>query len=164
VKQTVTLRVPIDDDRDGGDRMQVYTDLGTGTVDTAKPLLSRGAEVFPGYPPGEGLGDDPIGEYAIGDSRPPLRRTGIGEEELGNDPIGEGTAEREIDVNVPAGFGRLKFAVEVADAYGNVQAGAAQEVTVLVSGTEPSPLRSFTFGSYDAPSDQVTFSFARNAE
>lgn len=162
--QTVTLRVPIESSWDGGTRLQVYCDKGTGTVDPTKPLLARPVAVFPGQHAAVGLGRQPVGRGRVGDSKPARKRRGLGRTRVGITPVGRTPPVIDITVHVPPAFGTWKFAVQAIDRDGNVQTDALQEIAAVVSGTEPAPPKSFAMASYDSGSDQVTFDFSTDAE
>lgn len=164
MKQTVTLRVPIDDAWDAGDRVQVYTDFGSGTIDTGKPLVVRGFDIFPGQIASRGIGGQPIGVGQAGSMRASRPHDGVGAGIVGITPAGAAPPFALIEVEAAAGFGLWKFAVESVDRDGQVQAGAKAELQAVVSGTEPSPLRSFAFDSHSAVTDQATFDFTLNTE
>lgn len=163
-RQTVVLRVPIDDAWDAGDRIQLYTDRGTGTVDTTDPLLVRPQEIFPGEIAARGYGVHPYGVGRAGDFKASRPSCGIETGVYGVTPYGTAPPFVEIEVDLPAAHGAWKFAIEVIDRDGTVQAGALSEIQMVVSGTEPSPLSAFAFNNYNAGSDQVTFDFTANTE
>ena len=163
-KQTVLLTVAIDDSWDAGDRLQVFTDFGDGSIDLTRPLLKRTFDVFPGQQPAQAYGRQPYALGRHGDnlaSRPP---SGIAGTIYGTTPHGGALVAVEVPVVVPPEFGSWKFAARVVDAAGNVQSAAAAELSVLVSGTDPAPPAGFVFDSYDTPSDRVTFTFSKDAE
>lgn len=163
-KQTVLLRVEIEDTWDAGDRLQVYTDQGSGTIDLNKPLLKRPLEIFPGQQAGQPYGRQPYAVGRHGDnlaSRPP---NGIAGTIYGTTPHGGALVAIEVAVEVAPAFGKWKFAAQVMDGHGNVQTAALQELSAMVSGTDPAPPAEFALVSYDAPSDRVTFSFSKDAE
>lgn len=164
MKQAITLRVPIHEDWDAGDRVQVFTDFGTGTVNLTKPLLPRPVSVFPGKHRARGLGSQPVGSGRVKDGRASRPHRGIRTTRVGRTPVGNAEPFVALTVNVPAAFGQWKFAVRVVDAFQNVQAGGEQEIEAIVSGTDPMPLRRLDFDSYDGGSDQVTFNLTRNTE
>ena len=164
MKQAITLRVPIHADWDAGDRVQVFTDFGTGTVDLTKPLLARPVDVFPGRHRARGLGFQPVGRGRVKGGRASRPHRGIRTTRVGRTPVGNAEPFVALTVNVPAAFGQWKFAVRVVDAFQNVQAGGAQEISAIVSGTDPSPLRRLEYAGYDNVNDQVTFTLTRNTE
>jgi hypothetical protein len=160
-KIRVTLTVEIDEAWRASDRLQVYTDFGDGSIDTTKPLLSRSLETFPDdirqTVHHEGYGDEPYGDVPYGGAE----AVSSGPHGYGDDPYGDveyGGALRhvEVDVLVPQAHGTWKFAVKAIDGAGNAQ-GALQEFTLFVSGTDPEPVASFAFDSYDSGDDVVTF-------
>ena len=164
-KQTVVLRVPIDDDWDAGCGLQVFTDFGEGQIDTDRPLCARPIEVFPGAVASRGFG---VGGFCVGrygDDKPgrPHNDT-FGMQIWGVTPFCNGSPFVEIPVSVPAGFGAWKFAVQSVDRNGNPQSGELKEISAVVSGTEPAPLRSFSFAGHDSETDRVTFDFVKGVE
>lgn len=164
-KQSVTLRVPIASGWDGRTRLQVYTNFGSGAVDTSKPLLPRPMEVFPGQPVSRGFGARRFGLGRFGDGKPGRGGTAVfGRQRFGKTPFGNPTPFVEVTVDVAAAFGAWKFGVKAVDRFGNVQAGGAEEVTRVVSGTDPPPLKSFAVNGYDSQVDQVTFDFVKETE
>ena len=164
-KQSVTLRVPIDETWDGGTRLQVYTNSGSGEIDFDSPLLARPVEVFPARPASRGLGGLPLGATRLGDEKPSRPHNAIlAEEELGRTPLCGLEPFIDLVVDVPAVFGVWKFAVKAFDRFDNVQAEAGAEIERMVSGTEPVPLESFAVDNYDSETDQVTFAFVKQTE
>jgi len=163
-KQTVMLRVPVDEAWDAGDALQVYADSGTGTVDLAKPLLARPAALFPGQHAAKGIGRQPVGRGRTGDLKARRSRPGMGRARVGITKVGKSPAVLQVPVEIPAAFGNWKFAVKVVDRLGVVQTAAAAELQVVVSGTEPPPLSAFAFDSYDQGADVLTFSFIKGSE
>ena len=163
--QRVTLRVPIPGGWDAGGRVQVYTDSGSGTVDTSKPLLARAVEVFPGAVASRGFGITAFGSAQFGDNKPSRPHVAVfGRELFGKTPFCNPEPFVLVGVDVPAAFGKWKFAVEAVDRFGNTQSGGVQEIEAMVSGTEPPPLKSFAVNGYDDPTDRLTFDFVTNAE
>lgn len=156
-KQPIQLRVPISADWDAGDRLEVFTDFGTGSLDMDTPLLSRAANPFPGEQPAKPVGLRTVGKGRVGDSRAGRARTGIGQSRVGVTPVGTTPDCIDLEVDVPAAFGPWKFGVRAVDAEGTVQAGGIQEISLVVSGTEPDPPTAFAFNNHDSGSDQVTF-------
>ena len=160
----ITLRVPIADTWDAGDRLQVYTNFGSGAIDTDRPLLSRPAEIFPGKWPAKGYGRQPYGRGRHGDHRAGRRRGGLEPTTYCRTAYGRTPATMTVKVEVPADFGMYKFAATVVDRFGTVQEGSLQEIETIVSGAEPAPLKSFARAGYDGQTDIVTFDFERNVE
>jgi len=157
--QTITLRVAVDEDWDAGDGVQVYSDFGGGEVDTDRPLLAAPFDLFPGQQRARGVGVQPVGLGRVGDGKARRPRTGIGQAIVGVTPVGTATPFVEIPVEIPAGFGTWKFAVQAVNSEGVVQGEALAEIAAVVSATEPPPLRSFGLSSYDSETDQVVFNF-----
>ena len=165
MKTAVTIKVPIDPDWDGETRLQVYTDRGGGTVDTTDPLLPRPVEVFPGALRAKGFGRFPLGRGRFGSNKPAYPRNGgFFDQRFGTGALGRSKPFVRLTVNVPAVFGKWKFAVEAIDAEGNVQSDPITEVARILSAAEPPTIKSFAFGSYDGGTDQVTFSLRVNTE
>lgn len=163
-KQAVTLRVPIHEDWDAGDRLQIYTNFGSGEVDTDKPLLRRPVEIFPGQQRSRGLGRQPVGIGRVGDFKAARPRRGLGTTRAGVTPVGTTPAVIEVTVDLPAAFGKWKFAAKAIDRHGNVQSGDLEVIEAVVSGTEPPPLEAFSYNGYDSETDQVSFDFSKGAE
>ena len=67
----------------------------------------------------------------------------------------------EIPVEIPAAFGKWKFAVRAVNGEGTVQGEALEEIEAVVSAEEPAPLRSLSLAGYDSETDQVTFNFEK---
>ena len=163
-RQSVTLAVPYDDAWDAGDRLQVFTDFGSGTIDVSQPLLARAVEIFPRQFPARGLGQQPLGVGQAGNgkaARPPGK---AGRTILGVTPLGTAPPLLDVSVDAPPVFGTWKFAARAADRYGNVQAASLAEATTCVSATEPTPLATFRLASYDAGTDVFTFDVAVGTE
>lgn len=157
---SVNLRIPVDDSWRAGDTLQVYTDFGTGTIDTDQPLLPRRIAAFTEKRAELGYGEFDIHAVPYGLERAPSQRSGgYGDQPYGDgvDGYGGGQPYVEVTVEVDETFGAWKFAAEVADAAGNVQADALTEITHLVSGEDPDPADSFAFNSYDSGNDQCVF-------
>lgn len=160
----VTLQIPIEDTWRAGTRIQVYTDWGSGEIDTDRPLLARPVEVFPGQAAQRGVGDDAADLVGTaGGPRQPATNT-LASEICGVTPLCEGTAFVEVTVYVPQVYGLWLFGAQAVDEAGNPQDGALTELTELVYGTDPAPLQSFAYDSYDGETDQVTFAFQLNTE
>jgi hypothetical protein len=154
------LRIAIDAAWRHDDRLQLYTDSGTGTIDTERPLLSRPLRMFPGALPARTSGDHPSGMVPSGADIPAYPHLG-GQDEwpAGSIPSGTAVPYIEVPVYVDQGFGTWLFSAEIVDGAGNVQSDPMVEFTHVVSGEEPPALSAFAFASYDAPTDRATFSF-----
>lgn len=163
-KQAVTLRVPIDESWDAGASLQVFCDFGSGTIDTSKPLLRRPREVFAGQRAARGVGLQPVGIGRTGDFKASRPRGGLGRTRVGVTPLGTTPPFIDVTVDVPPAFGVWKFAAQVLDRDGNPQSGPLQEISAVVSGTQPAALKSFSLFGYDAGADQVIFDFTTDAE
>ncbi len=166
MKTAVKLRVPYPDDADAGDALQAYSDFGTGTIDTGRPLLKAPAALFSGAVQRfEGHGGEVYGESTYGDGlAQPIAGGGHGDEIYGETAYGDAAAARELIVQVPPAFGMHKFSVQLLDAEGNPQGAALPEIEAMVSSTDPPSLSSFEFDSYDTGGDVLTFRFARDTE
>lgn len=162
--QRVTLSLAINDDWDAGDTAQVYTDRGTGTLDMTRPLLAKPLDLFPGRHRGRGVGRQPVGIGRVESGRASRPRVRLGRHRVGITPVGSEPKVLGIAVDVPPSSDTWKFGIEITNRFGNVQAGPISTVDVVLSGTEPAPAASFAFVSYDGGSDQVTFSFSKDAE
>ena len=158
MKQPITLQVPIEDDWDAGTRLQVYSNGGSGAIDTAAPLLPRAKDVFPKALSAAGYGNQVYGVGEYGRNLPDRRANGgYGDQQFGQIDYGDSQPYVEVTCYLPATFGVWKFAVEAIDAEGNVQAGGLEEIERVVSGTEPSPMTDFSLSSYDSETDTFTF-------
>ena len=165
MRTPVTLRVEIDDAWDAGMCLQVYTDRGSGTIDTDAPLLAEPMEVFPNALPSAGFGAFPFGAGEFGSNRPGRPQNGgFGDQPFASVGFGTSSPYVLVTVNVPAAFGAWKFAVESLDAEGNAQGAALVELQRIVSGTEPVQLQSFGVSSYDSQNDVLTLTLSRNTE
>jgi len=166
MRTAVAIRVPYPADADAGDALQAYTDFGSGTVDTTQPLLQGPAELFArGVLRSAGLGSEVRGETVPESTlAQPRRAPGLGNEVLGETPCGETPSFQEITVQVPPAFGKHKFAMQMVDEAGNPQGAVLAEVQTWVSSEEPPELSDFAFESYDAGTDRLTFSLAKNTE
>ena len=166
MRTTLKLRVPYPSPADAGDAVQLYTDRGTGTVDTTKPLLQAPAELFPaGLRRFDGFGSEVFGESVpeTGFALPPAP-LGFGSEIFGETPFGDALAYREVTVQIPPAFGVHQFKSRMLDEAGNPQGDALPLGEFLVSSEQPPSLKSFAFDSYDSGSDRVTFAFSKNTE
>jgi hypothetical protein len=161
-KQLLTLQVPIDDSYDAGDTLQVFTDFGSGTVDTSKPLLAKTLAMFPTKHPAAGVGRTPVGVGRLGDMRPARPVRGIGAARTGRTPLGTAPVYLAVNVEVPAAFGKWKFAARITDRFGVVQGGALQTFESMVSGIEPPALEALTFQSVSG--GQAIFGFTRGSD
>lgn len=163
MRTPVTLRIIVPDDADAGDGVQVYTDFGSGTIDTSRPLLAKPAPIF-------GADTGRFKRFAdFSMSRTfPTQRPGTLRETLGDLAFTKGLVEfaRYVDVTVqvPPNYGMHLFAGQLVDAAGNEQGGLLPEIAVFVSSSEPPTVRRFAFAGYDAGTDRVTFEVAANSE
>ncbi len=147
-KPIVTIRVPVDPSWDGGTRLQVYGDAGSGTVDFAKPLLARPAEVMPGRVEARPLGSQRLGVAKLADNKPEAVRNGrLEHTALGTTPLGTAPDFIEVAVPVGANYRPEKFAVRPVDRAGVEQSASTPEATVFVAATDPEPLLKFSFDS-----------------
>lgn len=166
MRTTLKLRVPYPAPADAGDALQIYTDRGTGTVDTTKGLLQAPAGLFPGVLQRfGGFGSEVFGESdaETGFALPPAP-LGFGSETFGDTPFGDALAYREVAVHVPPSFGVHKFNARLVDEAGNPQGDAMPLGEFMVSSEEPPSLKSFAFDSYNDVDDVVTFTFTKNTE
>lgn len=163
---TVSLQVQIDPTWRPSDRLQIYTDSGSGTVDDSAPLLATPAEIFPDEARDlvefGGHGSWSHGSVPHGGAisvASPDKLKGHGSWPHGSVPHGGGPAYAVIEVQIPQAFGDWKFSAEAIDGAGNVQ-GALSEFTQRVSGEDPLPLTSFSFSSFNIGTDTATFAVA----
>lgn len=156
----VQLRVKLDPAWRVGDGVQVYTNYGSGEIDTDRPLLHEPAEVFPGQLRSRGLGRGRLGEGSIGGAKPTaFHKGGLGFMPLGIGPLGGSEPYVTITVYVDDAFGVWKFAAQAVDEAGNIQGDALEEIEALVSGEDPPALLAFTFSEYDDVNDKAQFAF-----
>lgn len=158
----VRLRFPAQSGWKPLDTFQVYTDNGTGSVDTTAPLLAARREMFPDTEDILGYGEEPYGETAYGGTSAVYAANGgYGDQPYGEqaDGYGYGTPYVECTVFVGQGFGGWKFAVEAWSHVGKQQTASLVEFSQFVSGDEPLPLSAFRFSEYDDENDRITFSF-----
>ncbi len=161
----VILRVAIDPDWTEGTTLQAYADWGDGSIDTTKPLLQRRHKVFPGQPiPHNGLGLDPFDLLGVRPGPIIWNPPTFADEVLGETDFCQISPFVDVPVRVPQDYALWKFAVESYDDGGNVQQAGLSEVSAVVFGTEPMPLRSLSYRSYHAGNDQVTFTVVANTE
>lgn len=158
-RSLLTLRVPVDGTWDGGTRLNVFTDYGTGVVDTSQALNADPIEVFPGQVEARPFGRQPFGVGRM-DGLPSRTHRRFEDEILGRYAFGA-TPEEFIDIEVPvsASFGFWKFQVQAVDRTGTAQTDALVEVTAVVSSTQPPPPTNFVQSAYDAVNDLFTFTF-----
>lgn len=160
----IILRVDIDPAWREGTTLQVYTNEGSGAVDTGSPLLAKRFEVFPGQPAHKGVGEDPTDLVGVRPG-PILPRTAeFGDEVIGVTPLADGVPTIDVPVRVPQDYGSWDFAVEAYDEAGNAQQAALSESSAIVYGTDPNPVRSFALLDYVGGSDQVRFNVTTNSE
>ena len=166
MRTAVKIRVPYPDGADAGDRIQVFTDFGSGTIDLNRPLLAQPKAVFRGARKRfAGHGTEVYGESAYATGRQaPDPGLGHGAEIYGVTPYGTVPETMEIAVTVPPAYGLHKFSGRLMDAAGNPQGAALPEVTVFVSSVQPPGLATFEFVSFDAGTRTATFGFTKNKE
>jgi len=166
MRTTVKIRVPIPEGADAGDRLQVFGDFGSGTIDLNRPLLARPVAVFRGARKRfGGHGTEVYGESVHATGRQGLDPgPGHGSEIYGVTPYGTVPETMEVAVSVPPSYGLHRFAVRLLDQMGNPQGAALPEVTVFLSSTAPPGLASFAFDSFDSGPRTATFVFARDSE
>jgi len=155
----VKVRVRIADGWRVGDKLQIYTDWGSGTIDTDRPLLPQAMEIFPGQIKPEGMGTGAMGRGSISGKPSPPYHGGLGHTPLGVGPLGGSEPYAIVTVYVPDACATWKFAAEAVDEAGNPQGDALEEMEALVSGEEPPPLLAFAFSAYDDVNDKAKFSF-----
>jgi len=165
MKTEVTLKVPIDESWGAGIRLQVFSNGGSGDVDTDTPLLPRAKNVFPGALEARGYGIHPYCGGRYGTNLPSrLQNGGYGDHVYAGVPYGTSQPYIEIAVHIPATFGKWKFGVAAVDEQGNVQGDSVEVIERMISATEPPTLKSLALDSYDGENDQVTLSFGANTE
>lgn len=155
----VTLRVNVDATWLHGTRVQVYTDWGTGTIDTSKPLLNRPLDPYARKPRPGGLGANRLGEVPLGAAAAYLGGDGPMQHALGSVSLDSAVQSFEVTVHVPDACAAWKFAAQALDEGGNAQGAALDELTAYVSGREPRPVTGLTLSGYDGGTDKLTFTF-----
>lgn len=163
-KQSITIRFPYDNGWDAGDRVQVFCDFGSGTIDVSKPLLSRAVELFPGKTRARGFGQQPLGVGRFGDGKAARPPGALGRTIFGVTPFGTAPPLFGVVVDAPPVHGAWKFAARAVDRFGNVQAASLAEKSVYLSATDPTPIGRFALASYDAGTDVVTFDLVMGTE
>lgn len=166
MRTTVKLRMPYPDGADAGDRVQVFTDFGSGTIDLTRPLLKHPKAIFRGARKRfAGHGSESYGESSYGTGRQaPEPGPGHGAEVYGVTPYGTTPRTMEVAVTMPPAYGVHKFSARMVDAMGNPQGAALPEVEVFVSSVNPPGLRSLAFASFNAGTRAATFNFVRDSE
>ena len=166
MRPAIKIRVPYPAGADAGDRIQVFSDFGSGTIDLDRPLLAQPKAVFRGARKRfAGHGTEVYGESLHGTGRQaPDPGLGHGSEIYGVTPYGTVPETMEIAVTVPPSYGAYKFSARLLDAMGNPQGAALPEVTVFVSSVQPPGLATFAFVSLDAGARTATFGFTKNRE
>jgi len=159
----VTLRVPVQAGWRASDRLQVFSDVGSGSLDADNPLLTCPLAMFPNDVRSDvthgGWGADPWGSVPWGGVEPVSPFSGgWGADPWGSVPWGGAKPFIEVRVWIGEDFADYKFAAQAIDGAGNVQ-GSLVEFTHLVSGENPHTLKSFALDSYDAETDTITFTF-----
>lgn len=162
-KLALDLLVEIDPSWRPLDRLQVFTDFGTGTIDTDRPLIFRPRRIFPADSHDRvrrlGYGEEPYGLQPYGAEGAVVDRVhGYGWDPYGEVEYGGTTKHVVVPVEIPQAYGTWKFAAQTIDGAGNEQ-GALTEFSRFVSGENPPPLASFVYTSYDSGSDKLTFTF-----
>jgi len=165
VRTPVELRIPIPDAAKAGDRVQVYTDFGSGTVDMTAPLLADPAPLFPSGSRRVQTAKDFPAKGAAKSGRPAARLSETAST-ISDFKQGSKAFRKVIEVRVfvPPGYGTFRFYAQLVDAAGNVQGGTLPLIEVFLSGVNPPPVRSFALASYDSGADQLTFNVERNEE
>lgn len=147
--QTIEIQVEVDSSWRRNTEIQIFTDAGTGTVDTAAPLLSRRYNPYKANVDEGGYGLRRYGATAYGHLVAHLKGDGAGEYAYGEEPYSG--AEKEsfaVPVRVPDSYDVWKFAAQAVDAAGNAQSAALEEVSIALSGRSPKRVQDFAFTSY----------------
>jgi len=166
MKHPVVLRIPYPSDADGGDAVQVYSDFGSGTIDTTRPLLPVPVPLFPGRTTRfSGLRSVRLGRTGFAPfTPPPLRAADMASVIHGVTPYPPTTPYREVVVMIPPGFGDYQFQARLTDENGNEQAANFPAITAIVSATTPPTMRRIELGGYDPVGDAVTIDYLKNTE
>ena len=150
-RQLVRILIPVAPEWAGGERLQVYTDFGDGSIDLTRPLLADPVEVVPGGLEPGGYGVDAYGDAPYGHGGAEATAGGgYGLSPYGDAPYGMGEVVVEVFVPVRAAYGVWKFAAQAVDRAGNEQSGGLVEVSEVVSATDPPRLDTFGLASYAA--------------
>lgn len=156
----VILDIEVEDDWTHDHELEVFTDNGTGTLEST-PILSAPLKAF-------GVGEAPTtwnqqrwnGLPWNGVAHRKQKKTRWNGWPWNAAPFlwnGLGNFIRVL-VYVNQGAGEYKFGARAFDVAGNEQAGSTVEITKFVSGEQPTPLSAFTFVSYDGGSDRISWS------
>jgi hypothetical protein len=156
----VALTIELDAAWAAAGAVQVFTNQGSGDVDTSKPLLGRARPIRKLVTEPRGLGRDPLGGGALGGGATGRAdKLGLGEIPLGRGPLGGEVEVVTVEVAVDPGFGYYKFAARAVDPAGNAQGAAVVESDHFISSEDPPELTGLTFVSHDDGTDQCTFGF-----
>jgi len=156
IHDTLHFDLPLLDEYDYGDCLDVYWDNGTGTVSYAAPLNSRPIPLFKSGVRAQGYGAHP---YGLGCPDGRADRAGdFGASVYGADLYGAPSPVVRISVSVPRSFGDRRFGVKVCGRSGDAT-GTAYEFDRFVASAEPPPVVRNAMDSYAAGSDRVTASW-----
>lgn len=156
--ETLELAIPLLDEYDAGDAVDVFWDNGTGTVDYSTALTRRPVPLFrPGDLRSQGYGAHPYG-LGLPDGRAD-RFGDFGASVYGTDPYGAPVPVVRVTVEVPRGFGDRVFGVKVYGPTGNAT-GTPLEFGRFMASDEPPPVVSNALSGYDAGMDRVTLTWS----
>jgi len=162
-KVEINLQLQVHSTWRSADRVQVYTDSGTGTVDADSPLLPVARPLFPFDPLDRvaegGYGVSPYGVAGYGGGPVGCGQSGYGIAPYAEGPYAGSYEVAHVTVAVIPGYGDWIFAAQAIDGAGNEQ-GELQEFTKFLSGENPPPLSAFAYSSYDSGTDTLTFGVA----
>lgn len=157
-KMPIILDVDVESDWKFDSTLQIFTDNGSGTLET-DPIFSRPLKSFAETRPPTPWGRQTWGRGAWGGGFfRSMKRRAWGRPRWGIGEWGRSPRYVRILVYVDQGVGNYKFAARAIDGSGNAQSGADVEVIQPVSGEAPFPLAAFDFSSYDSGNDQLLFS------
>jgi len=160
-QQRITALLPIPDAADAGDRVVVYWDNFTGTVDYDAPLTPHPIELFPGQIRARGFGAHPFGVGRIDGTA--NRQSSFYVQRWGADPWADPPAYFQFQVQAPRGYGLATLGVQIIGPTGG-SVGSPLEFEALVSSEIPTPIRTCSLDEYDGDEDRATFAWEELTE
>jgi hypothetical protein len=153
----VALAIPVQTSWPYGTRLQVYTDFGTGTIDTSQPLLAAPVDPYAGRRRPAGFAQAGYGETSYGGSTRRVGRGGYGGHGHAEVAFGGGQPRVTVVARVRDAYGNWKFAAEAIAPNGDVQTDALEEKQVFLSGRTPQPVKNVAIDSYTAGTLTLTY-------
>ena len=154
----VALAVPVDPSWAFGTKLQAYSDFGTGTIDTGRPLLAQPVDPYVGRVKPAGFGQAGYGETSYGTTTRRIGRGGYGNLPHATVPFGDGARRVTVVARVPDAYGSWKFAVEAISPAGDAQTDALEERAVFLSGRLPGPVKAMAIDSFAGDTLTLTYS------